>query len=314
MPSPVELFIKLFWPRKEIRTKETAVRYRVLLYFCFFDLLVMLYSVIKWVKLDYDALVYTSAFGLVMALASGILIRLGAGPVLAANIFLCSTFPHGFNMILNLGGLDSSHVLWMPTLVCIAYLLTNRLSGFVWFIIAASSIMAVTMMTLNGHQFPNFAFTPEQLRIDRISGFLLPMIVIWLAQNYALLAKREAVARLYTEYLQSLSPSVRAPRVRPGVKTSWFVYVVTLADGLRREPVMRAMEAHGIPVRGYFSPMHLAPYIRQRFANCAPGSLPRTESLAARTFALPFHGNMTAAEVDRVVSVLADVLETEASK
>ena len=182
-------------------------------------------------------------------------------------------------------------------------------------IVTANPRVAKLARSMRNHGRAETGFDPERL------GFSYSMNEMSAALGCSqmrridvLLAKREAVARLYTEYLQSLSPSVRAPRVRPGVKASWFVYVVTLADGLRREPVMRAMEAHGIPVRGYFSPMHLAPYIRQRFANCAPGSLPRTESLAARTFALPFHGNMTAAEVDRVVSVLADVLETEASQ
>lgn len=186
MPSPVALFIKLFWPRKEICTNEAAVRYRVLLYFCFFDILVMLYSVIKWTKLDYDSLVFTSAFGLVMALASAVFIRFGAGPILVANIFLCSTFPHGMNMIFSLGGLDSSHIFWVPTLVCIAYLLTNRMSGFIWFLISASMIGSIIYLDLHGHQFSTFAFSPEQLRVDRISGYLLPLIVVWLAQNYAL--------------------------------------------------------------------------------------------------------------------------------
>lgn len=117
-----------------------------------------------------------------------------------------------------------------------------------------------------------------------------------------LIAKRERVARLYTEHLSSLQ-RVRSLRVRPYVRMSWFVYVVELAEGLHRDPVMRAMAHEGIPTRGYFSPVHLQPYIRKEW-NTREGMLPVTESVAQRTIALPFHGNMSEEEVNQVVEVL----------
>mgnify|MGYP001241799354 FL=1 len=117
-----------------------------------------------------------------------------------------------------------------------------------------------------------------------------------------LLAKRERVARMYTERLAGLD-WVRPPVVRPHVRMSWFVYVVTLAEGLHRDPVMRAMAGEGIPTRGYFSPVHLQPYI-QGLLGTRDGMLPITESVAQRTIALPFHGNMTEGQVETVVAVL----------
>ncbi len=118
----------------------------------------------------------------------------------------------------------------------------------------------------------------------------------------ALLAKRERVARMYTERLAGL-PWVRPPAVRPHVRMSWFVYVVTLAEGLHRDPVMKAMAKEGIPTRGYFSPVHLQSYI-QSLLGTRGGMLPFTESVAKRTIALPFHGNMTEGQVETVVGVL----------
>ena len=123
-----------------------------------------------------------------------------------------------------------------------------------------------------------------------------------------LLAKRERVAELYTNRIKSLD-SVRPPVVRPHVKMSWFVYVVTLSEGLHRDPVMKAMAERGIPTRGYFSPIHLQPYIR-KLLGTREGMLPVTESVANRTIALPFHGNLSPAEIDLVVEVLAECVKT----
>lgn len=121
-----------------------------------------------------------------------------------------------------------------------------------------------------------------------------------------LLAKRERVAQMYTERLSELE-LVRPPVVRPYVRMSWFVYVVTLAKGLHRDPVMKALEKKGIPSRGYFSPVHLQPYIRE-LLKIREGMLPVTESVAQRTIALPFHSNLSPAEIDIVVEALKECL------
>lgn len=121
------------------------------------------------------------------------------------------------------------------------------------------------------------------------------------------LEKRARVAAWYTERLREVS-GVRPPVVKPHVRMSWFVYVATLEEDLDREPVMKAMEAEGIPTRGYFSPVHLQPYIRERFGYRS-GELPVTESVARRTIALPFHNNLTLDEVELVVDTLRRAIE-----
>lgn len=126
------------------------------------------------------------------------------------------------------------------------------------------------------------------------------------------LMKRASVARRYSERLARFD-WVRPPVVKADVCMSWFVYVVTLADGLDRDAVMRQMEARGVPVRGYFSPVHLQPYIRERFGY-ESGALPVTESIARRTIALPFHNNLSDAHIEEVVAVLAEVIEQAQGK
>lgn len=116
------------------------------------------------------------------------------------------------------------------------------------------------------------------------------------------LSKREQVARLYNERLSGLT-SVIPPVEKDYVRKSWFVYVICLVEGLERKPVIKELERQGIPCRGYFSPVHLQPYIKKRYGHLE-GRLPITESVARRTIALPFHNNLRQDEVDYVVDVL----------
>lgn len=117
-----------------------------------------------------------------------------------------------------------------------------------------------------------------------------------------IIAKRERVAQMYTDRLSPLK-FVRPPVVRHNVRKSWFVYTITLSEGMNRDRVMQAMMKEGVPTRGYFSPIHLQAYIRKGLGT-HEGMLPFTESIAPRTMALPFHGNLSEAEVERVVEAL----------
>jgi len=118
----------------------------------------------------------------------------------------------------------------------------------------------------------------------------------------AILARRERVARMYSERLEGMA-GVTAPRPVTWGKRSWFVYVVTLDEGLDRDGVIQRMAQEGIPSRGYFSPIHTQPYIRTLYGDLA-GTLPVTEALARRTLALPFHNQLTERDIERVLSVL----------
>jgi perosamine synthetase len=121
------------------------------------------------------------------------------------------------------------------------------------------------------------------------------------------MTKRDRVARSYHELLQG-SEWIRPPIVKPGVRMSWFVYVVTLVEGVNRGAVMQKLEARGIPTRAYFSPIHLQPYIRSQFGFHG-GELPITEDVARRTIALPFHNNLSEGEVEQVVTALVAAVE-----
>lgn len=136
-------------------------------------------------------------------------------------------------------------------------------------------------------------------RMDEMSAALG---VSQLKRIETFLAKREQVANWYNERLAGLD-WVRPLVVRPYVRKSWFVYIVILAEGLERDPAMKQLEKQGVPCRGYFSPIHLQPYIEEQYG-CMEGELPITESIARRTIALPFYNNLRLEEVNYVVNML----------
>lgn len=142
-------------------------------------------------------------------------------------------------------------------------------------------------------------------RMDEMSAALG---VSQLRKIETFLEKREKVAKMYTERLKDLD-FVKPPVVKPYVRMSWFVYVVTLKDGLDRDGVIKKMEKEGIPARGYFSPIHLQPYIKEMFGT-KEGMLPITENIAKRTLALPFHNNLKQEEIEEVVKVLERAVST----
>jgi len=59
----------------------------------------------------------------------------------------------------------------------------------------------------------------------------------------------------------------------------------------------------GIPTRPYFSPIHLQPFMMERFGY-QPGDFPFAEDLGRRGLALPFSGVMTEEQVDLVCNEL----------
>lgn len=139
-------------------------------------------------------------------------------------------------------------------------------------------------------------------RLDEMSAALG---VSQLARIDALLARRAWVAERYTERLSDLR-NLRPPRVREHVEMSWFVYVVQLAAGIDRDAVIGQLAERGIPARAYFSPVHRQRYITERVPHIP--ELPVTDTVAARTLALPFHGKLGEEEIAVVVQALRELV------
>jgi len=124
-----------------------------------------------------------------------------------------------------------------------------------------------------------------------------------------ILAKRDRVADWYRQRLASES-RLTLQKISPDCKISWFVFVVKLADRYTEEDrgrLISALRERGIGCSNYFAPIHLQSFYRREFGYKA-GDFPVCERVAARTIALPFHGNITESQVDEVCATLKSLL------
>jgi perosamine synthetase len=134
-----------------------------------------------------------------------------------------------------------------------------------------------------------------------------------------ILARRAEVARLYHHHLASeqslilppleLADAPDAPDATDAPRTSisWFVFVARLAPTFTatdRDSILSHLHQAGIACARYFAPIHLQPaYAAYRNAH-----LPVTESVAARTLALPFFNRLTEPEITEVATNLRTAL------
>ena len=122
-----------------------------------------------------------------------------------------------------------------------------------------------------------------------------------------LISKRETVAQWYNTNLKGIN-GVEIPYVSPATtRMSWFVYVIRIGQHFNRDRTAAKMDAAGIPVRPYFLPIHLQPYMVDRF-DYKEGDYPITEDLGRRSLALPFSGLMTEDQVKLVCDKLITCL------
>jgi len=137
-------------------------------------------------------------------------------------------------------------------------------------------------------------------RLDEMSAALG---VAQMARLEQLMKKREQVAAWYSDRLAEI-PGVEIPSAESyTTRVSWFVYVVRFDERIDRDHLAKRLEARGVPVRPYFLPIHLQPYMVERFGY-REGDFPVTEDLGRRGLALPFSGVMTEAQVEFVCQAI----------
>ena len=122
-----------------------------------------------------------------------------------------------------------------------------------------------------------------------------------------LIDRRNQVAQYYNQCLAKLE-GVELPFVGPDTtRMSWFVYVIRISPEIDRDRFAAALDDAGIPVRPYFIPIHLQPFLAEKFGY-RTSDFPVTEDLGRRGLALPFSGVMTEEQVDLVCKKLAECL------
>jgi dTDP-4-amino-4,6-dideoxygalactose transaminase len=141
-------------------------------------------------------------------------------------------------------------------------------------------------------------------RLDEMSAALGRVQISRLDE---LLAKRQQVAGWYADRLLEI-PEIEIPQITgKTTRMSWFVYVIRFAREISRDRIAKELAASGIPARPYFIPIHLQPYMVERFGY-REGDFPISEDLGRRGLALPFSGVMSEEQVDLVYQTLKHIL------
>jgi perosamine synthetase len=144
----------------------------------------------------------------------------------------------------------------------------------------------------------------------RLSDINCALGIAQLSRMEEIKAKRKKVARTYQEILAS-DDRLIVPSEPEGCDISWFVFVVRLGENFtqkQRDRILKAMKDRGIQVSNYFPPVHLQPFMVEKFGYKA-GDFPITESVSQRTIALPFYNNLTKDEIALVCNTLGEVLD-----
>lgn len=120
---------------------------------------------------------------------------------------------------------------------------------------------------------------------------------------------REHYAGLYDAGFADL-PEIIRPRVEPHAQHAWHLYVVQLDLNRlcigRNEFIERLQQEH-IGCSVHFIPLHLHPYYRDTWGY-APSQFPVAGSIYKRIVSLPLYPKMTEADVQRVISVVHDLI------
>jgi dTDP-4-amino-4,6-dideoxygalactose transaminase len=134
---------------------------------------------------------------------------------------------------------------------------------------------------------------------SRLDGLQAVVLLAKLRRLDAWNEQRRQAAALYDALLADVA-AVTTPRVRPGNVHVWHLYTVRVD---RRDIVLRHLLEAGIEAGIHYpTPLHF--HGSMRFLGQGPGAFPNSEAAARELLSLPMFPGITAAQQDRVVSVL----------
>jgi perosamine synthetase len=140
----------------------------------------------------------------------------------------------------------------------------------------------------------------------RLSDLAAALGVAQLEKLDEMIERRAAVAAAYSAALAGIEGLELPIAGRGAERRSWFVYVVSLPEGVGRDTTIARLGERGIAAKAYLPCIHTFPHLRE--LGYREGQFPVAEAAAARTLALPFFPSMTESQVARVCEELGAAL------
>lgn len=183
------------------------------------------------------------------------------------------------------------------------------------------SALAARLRRLRNHGINRTPDNPAHYAMEepgfnaRLSDLHAALALSQLGKLETFLARRRLLADLYDQALVPLAPIVRPPHRVAGL-SSWHLYAVRIAfsalshnravdQAMDRTAIMAALRQQGIGTQVHYIPVHTQPYYQRRTGAL---SLPGAEQYFAATLSLPLFPAMATADIDRVVTALAQTL------
>lgn len=196
--NPVKLYIDFFAPRNTSLSKDEREWYRNILMLTFIGLFIGLYSLVKWSRLDVGELMFTSVALIGLMLGACVMIRVGTHLVIASNLMLFAIALHSCNMVYQLGGLNSPHIFWPIAVVTFGYLFLSQRNASVWAALMFGYMVYLMVSDINQVSLPEHSLPERAALIDKVSGYLLPVAMVWVAQFFSSKWRNQAINKAAT--------------------------------------------------------------------------------------------------------------------
>jgi dTDP-4-amino-4,6-dideoxygalactose transaminase len=175
----------------------------------------------------------------------------------------------------------------------------------------ADTVAALRHHGRTGRTLDDFSAISTQSAIpganSKMDDFQAAVLLAKLAVLDTQIARRAELAAAYTARLRDLPGIIRLPGTTDAGPGDRDVYYVYLIESEHRDALVAHLADHGIGTEVYYPvPLPHQPafaHLRHR-----PGDFPHAEAAAAHAVALPFHPDLTTAEVDRVCAFVRSFL------
>ncbi|WP_439945996.1 DegT/DnrJ/EryC1/StrS family aminotransferase [Streptomyces sp. BBFR109] len=152
--------------------------------------------------------------------------------------------------------------------------------------------------------FPGISNTTELNGVNSKMDDLQAAVLLAKLPRLAHAVRRRAeLAAAYTERLRDIPGLLRLPTLVPRDVATDAVFYVYLIEAERRDALVDHLAAHGVGTETYYPvPLHLQPCFSE--LGHKRGEFPNAEAACERTVALPFHPDLTTADIDTVCDLI----------
>jgi methyl-accepting chemotaxis protein len=187
-------FLGQFLPH-DLTDQTSILLARTLAFTAMCSVVIGLYSCIKWGRLGNEALMYGSLL-LVLGMPLALLVLRSAIlplPVATSIVMACMS-SYSMLLIYHLGGLDSAHIYWPVVVIVFAYLLAGSRSAIFWCLVQVLFVFWLIRLERSGASLPVFELSARDAAVNTFSGYLLPVLAVWLAQWFNAKLRNQALA------------------------------------------------------------------------------------------------------------------------